>query len=122
MTPSQRAGGGANNASALSKEQYKNSLVFLDPFAAMLGLLGQTAAGGGGGAAAAAAAGGDSRPPEERYATQLEQLAAMGFVDRAANIRGSFIRLCHQFHTFFVALIASFGDVNAAIERLLNGL
>ena len=121
MTPSQRAGGdaggGANNASAFSKRIMQESSCSLDPFAAMLGLLGQNAAGGGG-----AGAGGDSRPPEERYAAQLEQLAAMGFVDRAANIRGSFTRLCHQLHTFFVALIASFGDVNAAIERLLNGL
>ncbi|XP_012273483.1 ubiquilin-1 isoform X2 [Orussus abietinus] len=44
-------------------------------------------------------------PPEERYRTQLEQLTAMGFVDREANLQ---------------ALIATFGDINAAIERLLN--
>uniref|UniRef100_A0A0K8TLF3 Ubiquilin-like protein n=1 Tax=Tabanus bromius TaxID=304241 RepID=A0A0K8TLF3_TABBR len=43
-------------------------------------------------------------PPEERYASQLEQLAAMGFVDRDANLQ---------------ALIATFGDINAAVERLL---
>lgn len=29
------------------------------------------------------------QPPEERFRAQLEQLAAMGFVDRAANLRGS---------------------------------
>lgn len=46
-----------------------------------------------------------AQPPEERFRTQLEQLAAMGFVNREANIR---------------ALIASFGDVNGAIERLLQ--
>lgn len=46
-----------------------------------------------------------SQPPEQRYRTQLEQLAAMGFVNREANLQ---------------ALIATFGDVNAAIERLLN--
>ncbi|XP_049300982.1 ubiquilin-1 [Anopheles funestus] len=43
-------------------------------------------------------------PPEERYRSQLEQLTAMGFVNREANLQ---------------ALIASFGDINAAVERLL---
>jgi len=45
------------------------------------------------------------QPPEERFRTQLEQLASMGFVDRAANLQ---------------ALTATGGDVNAAIERLLR--
>ncbi|XP_063708062.1 ubiquilin-1 [Culicoides brevitarsis] len=45
-----------------------------------------------------------NQPPEERYSTQLEQLTAMGFVNREANLQ---------------ALIATFGDINAAIERLL---
>ncbi|XP_043259628.1 ubiquilin-4 [Colletes gigas] len=44
-------------------------------------------------------------PPEERYRAQLEQLTAMGFVNRDANLE---------------ALIATFGDINAAIERLLS--
>lgn len=44
-------------------------------------------------------------PPEQRYQTQLEQLAAMGFVNRDANLQ---------------ALIATFGDINAAVERLLG--
>jgi len=44
-------------------------------------------------------------PPEERFSTQLETLTSMGFVDRQANIQ---------------ALIATYGDVNAAIYRLLN--
>merc|ERR1719187_1779650 len=43
--------------------------------------------------------------PEQQYASQLEQLAAMGFINREANIQ---------------ALVATFGDVNAAIERLLS--
>uniref|UniRef100_A0A6M2DTV2 Ubiquilin-like protein n=1 Tax=Xenopsylla cheopis TaxID=163159 RepID=A0A6M2DTV2_XENCH len=43
-------------------------------------------------------------PPEERYSSQLEQLSAMGFVNREANIQ---------------ALVATFGDINAAVERLL---
>ncbi|XP_033229970.1 ubiquilin-1 isoform X2 [Belonocnema kinseyi] len=44
-------------------------------------------------------------PPEERYRAQLEQLTAMGFRNRDANLQ---------------ALIATFGDVNAAVERLLG--
>lgn len=48
---------------------------------------------------------GSSQPPEERYRNQLEQLAAMGFINREANLQ---------------ALIATFGDVNAAVERLLQ--
>eukprot|EP00094_Tigriopus_californicus_P002378 TCALIF_02296-PA protein Name:"Similar to UBQLN1 Ubiquilin-1 (Homo sapiens)" AED:0.14 eAED:0.14 QI:0/0.57/0.5/1/0.85/0.87/8/672/571 len=46
-----------------------------------------------------------NNPPEQRFQSQLDQLASMGFVDRQANIQ---------------ALIATFGDVNAAIDRLLN--
>ena len=47
----------------------------------------------------------DSRPPEEAYASQLQQLKDMGFFDEAQNIR---------------ALQATFGNVSAAIERLLQ--
>ncbi|KAL3289780.1 hypothetical protein HHI36_023175 [Cryptolaemus montrouzieri] len=43
-------------------------------------------------------------PPEQRYQQQLEQLTAMGFLNREANLQ---------------ALIATFGDINAAVERLL---
>ena len=47
-------------------------------------------------------------PPEERFRTQLEQLREMGFYDPQANIN---------------ALIATNGNVNAALERLLaNGM
>lgn len=46
------------------------------------------------------------QPPEDRFRSQLEQLASMGFIDRAANIQ---------------ALTATEGDVSAAIERLLRG-
>lgn len=45
------------------------------------------------------------QPPEERYRNQLEQLNAMGFTDRQQNLN---------------ALIETFGDLNGAIERLLN--
>ncbi|XP_051183458.1 ubiquitin domain-containing protein DSK2a [Lolium perenne] len=44
-------------------------------------------------------------PPEERFATQLAQLQEMGFFDTQENIR---------------ALTATYGDVNAAVERLLQ--
>lgn len=42
--------------------------------------------------------------PEEQYSQQLQQLSEMGFPNREANLR---------------ALIATFGDINAAIARLL---
>lgn len=47
----------------------------------------------------------DSRPPAERFATQLEQLQNMGFIDRDANLQ---------------ALTETRGDVNEAITRLLD--
>lgn len=43
--------------------------------------------------------------PEVRFQQQLQQLNAMGFVNREANLQ---------------ALIATGGDINAAIERLLG--
>lgn len=43
-------------------------------------------------------------PPEQRYQQQMEQLSSMGFLNREANLQ---------------ALIATFGDINAAVERLL---
>ncbi|XP_063224696.1 ubiquilin-1 [Bacillus rossius redtenbacheri] len=56
-------------------------------------------------ASMASQSGNSNQPPEERYHTQLEQLTAMGFVNRDANLQ---------------ALIATFGDINAAVERLLQ--
>jgi len=76
--------------------------------------MGMPGAGGGGAGAAnpfAALMGGaqnpvaDATPPEEAYASQLQQLKDMGFFDEAQNIR---------------ALQATFGNVSAAIERLLQ--
>ncbi|XP_062200596.1 ubiquitin domain-containing protein DSK2a-like [Phragmites australis] len=46
-------------------------------------------------------------PPEELYATQLTQLQEMGFIDTAENIQ---------------ALVATAGNVHAAVERLLGNL
>lgn len=47
----------------------------------------------------------DSRPPEERFATQLEQLQGMGFYDSSANIR---------------ALLMSGGSVEGAVAVLIG--
>uniref|UniRef100_A0A6I8N6L7 Ubiquilin n=1 Tax=Ornithorhynchus anatinus TaxID=9258 RepID=A0A6I8N6L7_ORNAN len=54
---------------------------------------------------AGAGGGGQAQTPEVQYQQQLEQLSAMGFIDREANVQ---------------ALIATGGDINAAIERLLG--
>ena len=70
-------------------------------------------------------AGNPEQAPEERFASQLDQLASMGFVDRQANIQGageiSFNSLLFDTLSNFAALIATMGDVNAAVERLLGG-
>ncbi|OLP74924.1 Ubiquilin-4 [Symbiodinium microadriaticum] len=83
-----------------------------DPMAMQAAM--QAIMGGAGGGAAGGAAGGlpglaaanDGRPAEERFATQLEQLAGMGFGDRPSNIQ---------------ALQMANGDVNQAINFLLGG-
>ncbi|KAI9269202.1 hypothetical protein BDA99DRAFT_557959 [Phascolomyces articulosus] len=62
--------------------------------------------GFGSGAPATAAPPADTRPPEERFQVQLQQLNEMGFYDASKNIR---------------ALLASGGNVNAAIEMLFSG-
>lgn len=61
--------------------------------------------GTGGGVPAAAAAPADTRSPEERFQVQLQQLNEMGFWDATKNIR---------------ALLATGGNVNAAIEMLFS--
>jgi len=48
----------------------------------------------------------DTRPPEERFQTQLQQLQDMGFINAQQNVR---------------ALLATAGNVNAAIEYILDG-
>ncbi|XP_013861228.1 ubiquilin-4 [Austrofundulus limnaeus] len=57
---------------------------------------------GGGGVGGGSAT---TQTPEVRFQTQLDQLNAMGFINREANLQ---------------ALIATGGDINAAIERLLG--
>merc|ERR1712039_910792 len=48
----------------------------------------------------------DTRPPEERFATQVQQLENMGFPDKHSNLQ---------------ALAQSNGDVNQAINFLIGG-
>ncbi|KAM4050931.1 ubiquilin-1 [Anomaloglossus baeobatrachus] len=52
-----------------------------------------------------ALSGANTQNPEVRFQQQLDQLSAMGFLNREANLQ---------------ALIATGGDINAAIERLLG--
>lgn len=72
-----------------------------------------------------------TQPPEVRYQSQLEQLASMGFANRDANLQGKhgkgerekeplgkILYLIILFSS--AALIATFGDINAAVERLLS--
>lgn len=83
----------------------------LDPLASLMaqmftGQMGNSGAGGLGGLSNLLGSTlNPSQPPEERFRSQLEQLTSMGFLNREANIQ---------------ALIATFGDVNAAVERLLQ--
>lgn len=41
-------------------------------------------------------------PPEERYRTQLEQLTAMGFVNRDANLQGKFDNFKLHFKPIYI--------------------
>ncbi|GAA5967282.1 hypothetical protein JCM11641_000501 [Rhodosporidiobolus odoratus] len=61
--------------------------------------------GGGGGGMGGAGAGQPQQAPEERYATELEQLRGMGFTDATRNVR---------------ALLASGGFVDSAVQYLLE--
>lgn len=98
------AGAGSNTSTTSSNA--------LDPLASLMaqmftGQLGNSGSGGGLGGLSNVlnSAMNPSQPPEERYRSQLEQLTSMGFLNREANLQ---------------ALIATFGDVNAAVERLLQ--
>lgn len=94
-------GGGAEN---LGTDQQSAEAARM--LAQLLG--GQGMGAGLGGATAGVgnptAASDGGQPPEERYSQQLQQLTEMGFPNREANLQ---------------ALIATFGDINAAIARLL---
>ena len=72
----------------------------------MLSAFGGTGQGGLGGLGGLGAGAQSQQPPEERFASQLQQLESMGFTNRERNIR---------------ALVQSFGNVEAAIEIILSG-
>ena len=67
---------------------------------------GATGAAGAAGAAGAGGADGAGREPEVRYSTQMSQMYDMGFTDPEANQR---------------ALVATGGNLSAAIERIVRG-
>ena len=41
-----------------------------------------------------------AQPPEQRFTSQLDQLASMGFVDRQANIQGNIFGNIYLFYYF----------------------
>ena len=101
---------GSTNASNDTNQQSADTARVLSQFMrGFQGLMrGQGSAGGLEGAGTADAAAGladGGQPPEERYSQQLQQLNEMGFTNRQANLQ---------------ALIASLGDINTAIARLLS--
>ncbi|KAH0367718.1 hypothetical protein KCU65_g4454, partial [Aureobasidium melanogenum] len=95
-------GGNNNNNSGAGGEggaAAANPFGGMNPFAAFGGM-------GGMGGFGAPQQQQDSRPPEEQYATQLQQLNAMGFYEFDRNVR---------------ALRMSGGSVEGAVEHLLSG-
>ncbi|KAM9512721.1 ubiquilin-4-like [Salvelinus alpinus] len=82
---------GSNPTAATNPSQQQQQL--------MQQMLQMFAGGGGGGSST------QTGTPEVRFQQQLDQLSAMGFINREANLQ---------------ALIATGGDINAAIERLLG--
>jgi ubiquilin len=96
------AGGGWGDDPALQAALMESMMAGTtnNPWAAPLGA--GLPAGGGATAAAAASA----EPPEVRYQVQLEQLQNMGFTNASQNVR---------------ALLATGGNVHAAIEYILTG-
>ncbi len=64
-------------------------------------------AGGAGGAGGLGAAQVDSRPPREKYATQLQQIKEMGFMDEEVILQ---------------MLVRTNGNVNLALENLFSQL
>ena len=82
-----------------------NPFGMVDP-ALVQSLLGGMGGFGGFPSSGAPAQPADSRPPEERFQVQLQQLQDMGFTNASQNVR---------------ALLATGGNVHAAIEYILGG-
>lgn len=107
-SPAQGAGGAPGAGGMPDFAQLQQLLGGMGGAGAMGGLPGFAGLPGFGGAAGAGSEQPqqqDTRPPEERYATQLQQLREMGFTSDAYNLR---------------ALQACGGNVQAAIEYILN--
>jgi len=96
----QGTGSGGTPFTPPQGQQQGSTIGGLD-FSAILGSAGAQ----GSTPASSAAPPAPSRSPEVRFESQLQQLNAMGFTDTEANIR---------------ALTATNGNVNAAVERLLQ--
>jgi hypothetical protein len=57
-------------------------------------------------------AGDPNQAPEERFASQLDQLASMGFVDRQANIQGgSAAPLSYRKSTHFEIMCLAYAKI-----------
>ncbi|EIN03536.1 hypothetical protein PUNSTDRAFT_109298 [Punctularia strigosozonata HHB-11173 SS5] len=113
VNPFAALGGGAGAGGLFNPEmlQQMQTLFGAGGGAGGLGGLGGLGAGGLGSWGAGLGAGAppapaDARPPEERFQVQLQQLQDMGFTNAAQNVR---------------ALLATGGNVHAAIEYILNG-
>ncbi|KAF9269700.1 hypothetical protein L218DRAFT_976715 [Marasmius fiardii PR-910] len=94
---------GANTASSSPPNPLFNPALMQQMMNAMGGSSNPWAMGGLGGFGSPPT---DSRPPEERFQTQLQQLQDMGFTNASQNVR---------------ALLATGGNVHAAIEYILSG-
>jgi len=98
--------GGVGNAAAGAGGGGANPFGMVDPNLMSQLLGGPGGFGGFGGAGSATAPPADSRPVEERFQVQLQQLNDMGFTNASQNVR---------------ALLATAGNVHAAIEYILGG-
>ena len=66
-------------------------------------------------------AGNPDQPPEERFASQLEQLASMGFVDRQANIQGRSTAPSHWSSHWYVMMFQPWSPLWETSMRQLRG-
>ncbi|KAL3928356.1 MAG: hypothetical protein SGPRY_002418 [Prymnesium sp.] len=95
------------DAPAAPPAPFMNEAVVNNILQGLNGMGANAPAGLGGMAAAPAAPAAPAQSPELRFANQISQLIDMGFLDTDANLR---------------ALVATGGNLNAAVERLLSGI
>lgn len=103
LTGNNPPGGGANNTTAIDFSTQQQELQSLSQLLDSMG--GGSARNSSNPIATVPNPEANQPPPQERYQLQLRQLEEMGFPDREANLQ---------------ALIATFGDVNGALARLLQ--